>query len=120
MAFPPPLYRWRLPPWRGLEVDPDPPRMVHTYIDLTPFDLVKYEVDGKIIGVLENDYFWKDVQDISDLPEVPVERMKHYFSTYKLVPGEESQISIERAYNCDMAIEVVQAVILDYQNEFRC
>lgn len=63
MAFPPPLYRWRLPPWRGLEVGPDPPRMVHTYIELTPFDLVKYEVDDKIIGVLENDDFWKDVQE---------------------------------------------------------
>ena len=45
MSFPAPFYRWRPHPWHGLEVGRSPPRLVHAYIEITPFDLVKYEVD---------------------------------------------------------------------------
>ena len=31
--------------WHGLDPGPDPPRHVHAFIEITPFDLVKYEVD---------------------------------------------------------------------------
>jgi inorganic pyrophosphatase len=34
-------------PWHGLEVGEDPPRIVNAYIELTPFDLIKYELDKK-------------------------------------------------------------------------
>ena len=37
--------RWRPHPWHGLSVGPDAPRVVHAYIEITPFDSVKYEVD---------------------------------------------------------------------------
>ena len=50
-TFPPPFYRWRPHPWHGLDAGPEPPRLVHAYIELTPFDLVKYEVD-KVTGYL--------------------------------------------------------------------
>ncbi len=32
-------------PWHGLEVGPDPPALLNAYIEITPFDLMKYEVD---------------------------------------------------------------------------
>lgn len=47
MSFPQPFYRWRPHPWHGLEIGPNPPEVVHAYIEITPFDLVKYEIDKK-------------------------------------------------------------------------
>ena len=54
MSFPKPFYRWRPHPWHGLEVGPRAPAIVHAYIEITPFDLVKYEVD-KATGYLRVD-----------------------------------------------------------------
>src|SRR6185503_13567840 len=45
------------------------------------------EADDKIIGVLENDYVWGKARDVRDVPAVLIERLRHYFLTYKLVPG---------------------------------
>jgi inorganic pyrophosphatase len=45
---------WRPHPWHGLETGDDPPRVVNAYIEITPFDLVKYEVD-KLTGYLRVD-----------------------------------------------------------------
>ena len=53
-ASPKPFYQWRPHPWHGLAAGPDPPRLVHAYIELTPFDLVKYEVD-KLTGYVKVD-----------------------------------------------------------------
>lgn len=36
--------RWRPHPWHGLEVGIKPPARVSAYIEITPFDVVKYEV----------------------------------------------------------------------------
>ena len=49
-----PFSYWRPHPWHGLEVGPDPPRLVNAYIELTPFDVVKYEID-KQTGYLRVD-----------------------------------------------------------------
>ena len=54
MSFPKPFYRWRPHPWHGLEVGPNPPRLIHAFIEISPFDLVKYEVD-KVTGYLRVD-----------------------------------------------------------------
>ena len=45
MPFPKPFYRWRPHPWHGLEVGKQPPSLVQAYIEITPYDLVKYEID---------------------------------------------------------------------------
>ena len=45
MSFPKPFYRWRPHPWHGLDVGSNPPQIVNVYIEITPFDLVKYEID---------------------------------------------------------------------------
>ena len=41
-------------PWHGLEVGPEPPEVLNAYIEITPFDLMKYEVD-KVSGYLRVD-----------------------------------------------------------------
>ena len=48
------MHRYRPHPWHGLEVGPDPPALVHAFIEITPFDLMKYEVD-KSSGYLKID-----------------------------------------------------------------
>lgn len=34
-------------PWHGLSIGPNPPEVVHAFIEITPFDMVKYEVDKR-------------------------------------------------------------------------
>jgi len=44
-----PVIRFRPHPWHGLEVGPEPPQILNAFIEITPFDLMKYEVD-KVSG----------------------------------------------------------------------
>ena len=46
--------QWRPHPWHGLDVGAEPPRRVHAYIEISPFDTVKFEVD-KASGYLRVD-----------------------------------------------------------------
>jgi inorganic pyrophosphatase len=48
------INRFRPHPWHGLEVGPAPPEILNAYIEITPFDLMKYEVD-KVSGYLRVD-----------------------------------------------------------------
>jgi inorganic pyrophosphatase len=201
MPFPPAFYRWRPHPWHGLAVGPHPPEVVHAYIEITPLDLMKYELDkftgylrvdrpqqsssqpptlygliprtycgervavmmegalrgdgdpldicvlserqithsevilnarvvgglpmndggeadDKIIAVLENDPVLAEVNDITQLPGIIVERLRHYFSTYKLIPGEKSKVTIDKAYKRDHALKVIAAAMADYEEEY--
>jgi inorganic pyrophosphatase len=76
------------------------------------------EADDKIIAVLQGDYVWGDANDIADVPAVLVERLEHYFSTYKLVPGEGAHIRVAGTYGYEHAAAVVQAAMEDYQAHF--
>lgn len=49
-----PYSPYRPHPWHGLEVGPSPPDLVNAFIEITPFDLVKYEID-KATGFLKVD-----------------------------------------------------------------
>ena len=198
MKFPSPFYRWRPHPWHGLEAGPNPPHIVHAYIEISPYDLVKYEVDketgylrvdrpqrsssqpptlygfiprtycgeriaklspkstggdgdpldicviserpiskseiilsarvvggiqlidngeadDKIIAILYNDNFWEKANDLTDLPNALIDRLQHYFSTYKLVAGKEKSTYIAEIYNAERAREVVSAALQDYE-----
>ena len=46
--------QWRPHPWHGLPIGRDPPKYVNAYVEITPFDLIKYEVD-KTSGYLRVD-----------------------------------------------------------------
>ena len=76
------------------------------------------EADDKIIGVLEGDYVWDHVKDISQLAPVLVERLEHYFGTYKMVPGEPNKMVISGKYGFDHAKAVIEAASEDYQEKF--
>lgn len=195
------VHHFRPHPWHGLDTGPNPPDHLNAFIEMTPFDLMKYEVDkisgylmidrpqrssaqcpalygfvprtwcdervrklapgakrgdrdpvdicvlserviarsevivrckligglqmidggeadDKLISVLENDHVWGDARDISDVPAVLVERLQHYFLTYKLVPGQRSKIRIAKVYGRDHARKVVEAAIADYDEAF--
>ena len=195
------FHAFRPHPWHGLSPGPAPPLLVTAYIEITPFDLVKYEIDketgymrvdrpqrtssqpptlygfiprtycgdrvgrltpasergdgdpldicvvserhinraevllnarviggiqmidddeadDKIIAVLEKDNLYADVTDISELPPILVERLRHYFETYKLVPGNASPVKIASTYGRDHAFAVINASVADYEETF--
>jgi inorganic pyrophosphatase len=192
---------WRPHPWHGLEVGKKPPKLVHAYVEITPFDLIKYEVDkttgylrvdrphrtsslpptlygfipktfcgervkslmdnakagdadpldicviserpitraevlldarvvgglpmldggeadDKIIAVLNNDEIWSEVQELSELPQSLIERLRHYFTTYKVLPEEKSHVYVGQPYDHKHAMSVISAAIEDYNEEF--
>jgi inorganic pyrophosphatase len=204
MALPPfarSFHPWRPHPWHGISTGKQPPTLVNAYIEITPFDGIKYEIDketgylkvdrpqvssalppalygfiprtycgkqvsalskdarrgdgdpldilvlserpinrsevvvpvrviggfrlidrgeadDKIIAVLENDPYWNEVTNLSDLSPVVSRRLEHYFLTYKLVPGQENVIQLEAKYGRRQAEQVIRAAIEDYRDTF--
>jgi len=188
MGFPKTFYRWRPHPWHGLEVGENAPSIVTAYIEMTPADSVKYEVDkttgylrvdrpqltssmtptlygfipqtycaGRVnalspkskkgdgdpldicviterpinrgevilrlrvnggIQMIDNDQFWSTANEINDIPPALLERLRHYFETYKLVPGQPSDVQIEKIYNRKTAHAVIEAAMEDYTEEY--
>jgi len=49
---------------------------------------------------------------------VLIERLEHYFSTYKLVPSEPAQIRLAGSYGAAHAHSVVEAAMRDYDELF--
>jgi inorganic pyrophosphatase len=68
--------------------------------------------------VLASDNLWSRATDIAELPEILVERLRHYFATYKLVLGAAPTGSVERTYGRAHAEQVVLAAIADYREAF--
>jgi inorganic pyrophosphatase len=58
------------------------------------------------------------VKDISQLAPVLVERLEHYFSTYKLIPGEPNNLTVSGKYGYEHAKAVIEASRKDYQESF--
>ncbi len=195
------FHKWRPHPWHGLSIGPEPPSLLHAFIEITPFDLVKYEIDkesgylrvdrpqrtsslppalygfvprtycgprvaelmagakhgdgdpldvcviserpinraetlltarvvgglpmldggeadDKIIAILDGDYQWGGLRELDQLPQVLTERLVHYFSTYKLSPGQASTVELGEAYGRAHAELVVRASMEDYAAEF--
>ncbi|MDZ8118629.1 inorganic pyrophosphatase [Pontiella agarivorans] len=76
------------------------------------------EADDKIIAVLDNDQFWEDAKDINDVSHALLERLRHYFETYKLVPGQPSDVNIPEIYGREHALKVIAASMEDYIEEY--
>jgi inorganic pyrophosphatase len=76
------------------------------------------EADDKIVAVLDGDNIWGDVHDIADLPSIKTERLQHYFTTYKMIPGKEIDIKVDFVYGREEALKVIAAAEQDYQNHF--
>ncbi len=196
MSFPHPFSQARPHPWHGISAGPDAPRIVHAFIEITPFDLVKYEVDkvtgyllvdrpqrtsslpptlygfiprtycaarvakladmeradedpldicvlserpitraevilharvigglqmldngeadDKIVAVLDADQYYDGINDLSDLPSLLMDRLSHYFATYKQLPGKPVDVRIARRYDREHAHRVIEAAVEDY------
>ena len=77
------------------------------------------EADDKIIAVLDRDPIWGDVRELSELPNALVDRLRHYFLTYKFDPRSGVQpVSIDAIYGAERAREVVAAAMADYAEGF--
>jgi inorganic pyrophosphatase len=76
------------------------------------------EADDKIVAILEGDNIWGDVHDITELPAIKIERLQHYFSTYKLQPGKKVDIKVDFVYDREEALKVIAAAEKDYWDTF--
>lgn len=79
----------------------------------------KGEADDKIIAVLKGDEVYERWKDITDCTEGVVNRLKHYFLTYKNIPGTGTPTcEITHVYGRDEAYEVINRSMEDYRNSF--
>ncbi len=76
------------------------------------------EADDKLVAVLENDAVFGRVTELSDLPPGLIERLRHYFLTYKLAPGDEPLVEIAEIYGRAGAHRVIEAARRDYRERF--
>jgi inorganic pyrophosphatase len=192
---------WRPHPWHGLPAGVQPPLRLNAYIELTPYDLVKYEIDkdsgylrldrpqrtsaqppslygfvprtysgkrvarlmpgaekgdgdpldicvlcerpvnrteilveGRIVGglpmldggeaddkliaVLESDNVWGHIGDIGGVPRALLDRIIHYFATYKFLPDTPGKVTVGEPYDRIHAEKVVRASLEDYEEQF--
>ncbi len=80
----------------------------------------KGEADDKIIAVLKQDDIYGGFKDIGDCPPSLINRLKHYFLTYKNIPGsEKSVVEITHTYGALEAYEVIRRSMLDYDAKFK-
>jgi inorganic pyrophosphatase len=76
------------------------------------------EADDKLVAVLATDPVWAGCTDIAELPRTLVDRLAHYFTTYKLEPGQPPRSVIRSIYGHEHAFEVVTAAAADYLQAF--
>ncbi|WP_375761079.1 inorganic pyrophosphatase [Corallococcus exercitus] len=77
------------------------------------------EADDKIIAVLESDLVYGELQYIAQLPRPLLDRLKHYFLTYKQIPGEgKRSVEIAEVYDRQEAMEVIRRSMRDYDKLF--
>jgi len=75
------------------------------------------EADDKIIAILSGDAVYNSYNDVSELPKAVVDRLKHYFLTYKDMPGvETNRCEITHTYGKEEAFDVINRATLDYRN----
>jgi inorganic pyrophosphatase len=76
----------------------------------------KGEADDKIIAVLQNDAVYGAIRDITEVPASMLNRLKHYFLTYKLSPDSGSApVVIAAEYGRTIAHQVIEASRSDYR-----
>ena len=77
------------------------------------------EADDKIIAVLEADLVYGALQHVAQLPTALVERLKHYFLTYKQIPSEvKRSVEIVEMYDRSEAHEIIKRSMKDYQRVY--
>jgi inorganic pyrophosphatase len=76
------------------------------------------EADDKIIAVLNQDAVYGDYNDISDCPTLVIDRLMHYFLTYKDMPGNKRKCEITHVYGIEEAHDLIKRSMEDYNDKF--
>ncbi len=76
------------------------------------------DADDKIIAVMKGDEFYRLWNDVSDCPSSYIDRLRHYFLTYKHLPSENLVCEITHVYGRAEAREVINRAMADYQYHF--
>lgn len=76
------------------------------------------QADDKIIAVMAGDFVYEQYKDISECAENLIERLRHYFLTYKDTPerGSHSKVQITHIYGREEAYEVIRLGMQDYED----
>lgn len=78
------------------------------------------EVDDKIIAVMADDMVFGKFRDVGDCPFSLIERLRHYFLTYKDSPSSAfSRVKIIGTYGQEEAEEVIRLGSLDYKEHIQ-
>lgn len=79
----------------------------------------KNEADDKIIAVLDQDGIYGKMTDISQCPPSIIDSRRHYFLTYKELPGNSPRkVEITEGYGAKTAREVISLALSDYKETF--
>lgn len=77
------------------------------------------EADDKIIAVLEADVAYGHLRDIAEAPPAVIDRLRHYFLSYKQLPHEiPRRVEIAAVYDRNDALEVIRRSIADYRTAY--
>jgi inorganic pyrophosphatase len=77
------------------------------------------EADDKIVAVLEADPAFGHLVELEACPPALLERLRHYFLTYKDMPGGPSRaVEIAGAYGAAEARQVIRLAMEDYELAF--
>lgn len=72
------------------------------------------EADDKIIAVLKGDKVFEQYTEIAQLPKGILERIEHYFLTYKNLPDDPSVCEIAYSYGREESYGVIRVAVEDY------
>jgi inorganic pyrophosphatase len=77
------------------------------------------QADDKIIAVMQGDGLYGGWRDIEDCPDAFIDRLKHYFLTYKELPNSTDPIcEITHIYNKQESLEIIRRSREDYKEKF--
>lgn len=77
------------------------------------------QADDKILAVLDSDVAYGHIEDIAGCPVGLVDRLKHYFLSYKQLPGEAPRrVEIADVYDRAEAWDVIARSVRDYRARF--
>jgi inorganic pyrophosphatase len=77
------------------------------------------QADDKIISILESDLAYGHIRDIGECPKALVDRLNHYFLSYKQLPADAPRrVEIVDVYDREEALEVIRRSLTDYKTRF--
>ncbi|MFN2480507.1 MAG: inorganic pyrophosphatase [Pyrinomonadaceae bacterium] len=78
------------------------------------------EADDKIIAVLEADVTYGHITDIAEAPPGLIDRLRHYFLSYKQLPQPDAprRVEIADVYDRSGAFDVIRRSAEDYRTQY--